>query len=284
MENKITKLTDWSKKSKVNIANAIILTITTLAMIIWIIAMFTNLGVNGASNDITTTIIGDVIIIPLMAFAALAGVISVAASNNKAPLTLLALSTIATLYKLMYAVVQIIAGQDAINSSLIIGQSISLFTLILQVYFWIKWNKQTNENKFITQAFKGIRSLIAILIIGAVFIIEVSISLALNGENIFAIIMDVSGAMLYTIASVLMAFGNIFCFLFFFLSDINWLYWTVSDMLSTHNALMMAMAVTTFIQVLAYTLLAVTGFIQWFNDDFEIKGLKINRKIRNEKN
>ncbi len=270
-----------NERSFINKVNDGIVIFTITAMVIWIITMYVNLGINGASEDITNSVVGDAFIIPLMALAALAGVVSVVASNNKMPITLLVLSTIATLYKLLYGVIQMTSGAEAINSSVIIGQGIMFFTLMIQVYLWLRWNKETDEGKFITQAFRGWRTLIAVIFIAIVFIIQLSFSLIINGGNFFAVFMDVSGAMLYTTASILMAFGNIFCFLFFFLSDLNWLYWTITDLVNTDNALMMSMAITTLIQVLAYTALAVTGFIQWFMDDFELEGIKPVRKNRN---
>lgn len=268
------------ERSTINKINDLIVIATISAMMIWIITMYINLGINGSSSNITNSVIGDAIIIPLIALAALAGVVSVVASNNKMPITLLIFSTLATFHKLLYGVIQITSGAEAIKSSVIIGQAIMFFTLIIQAYLWIRWNRETNEGKFITQIFKGWRTLIAVIFIAIIFIIQLLFSFIVNEGKFFAVFMDVSGAMLYTTASILMAFGNIFCFFFFFLSDINWLYWTITDILNTDNEFMMVMAITTLIQVVAYTILSITGLIQWFIDDFELKGIKPARKSR----
>lgn len=275
-----------NERSLLNKINDTIVIVTILAMVIWITITYIQLGNDGISGDITNSVIGDVFVIPIMALAALAGVISVVASNNKMPITLLVLSSIATIYKLLYSVVQMSSGQGAINSTVIIGQSIAFFTLIIQVYFWIRWNRETNENKFITQSFKGWRTLIAVSLILVIWILQLLFSIWFNGTHIqnvdgsvsfsvdnftfWDIFMDWSGSVFYTTASILMAFGNIFCFVFFILSDLNWLYWTITDVISANNSLMIAMAITTMIQAAAYTLLAITGLCQWFLDDFEI--------------
>lgn len=275
MENTLTFLKKYKKRSLVKKINDFILLITLLAMIFWMIFMYVDISKNGVSGDFTYSVFWDIVIIFFMASASYAGVISVVASNNKMPLTLLFLSSIATIYKLMYALIQIKTGQQQINSSVIIGQSIVFFTLILQVVFWIKWNKETSEGKFITQVFTGWRTLIAISIISLVLISQTILSAYFNGGNTFYIFMDVLGSGLYTIASILMAFGNIFCFLFFLLSDFSWLYWTIKDLSTSENALMLAMALTTLIQIISYSLLAITGFIQWFMDDYKIVNYKI---------
>ncbi len=281
MENtNTTALQRYKQRSKVSIANDFILLITITALIFAIIFLYVMMF-TGKVEDITSDekIIG-VFIIPIFALMALTGVWSVVASNNKAPLALLALSSVSTLFKLMYPMVQIITGQDDINSTVIIGQSIAFITLLVQVYFWMQWNKQTDEDKFITQSFTGKRTYFAVALIGAIFIIQFGFSLWINGGDWWIVFMDVAGSMLYAAASILMAFGNIWCFVFFLLSDANWLFWTVKDLMNQDSLLMITMSLLTLLQVSAYIGLAFTGFIQWFIDDYRFENgkiIKLNR-------
>lgn len=279
VENKLTWIKKYKSKSKIEKINNVIIGITISTMIAWMLLMFVNMGTNNLSI-ISPWIELDILLILIMGSMALAGVLSVVASNNKSPIKLLILSIIATLYKLLYPISQLVTGQEGVNSTVILGQLWSLFAIIIQVFFWIKWNKETDEGKFITQVLKGRRSTIAFIIISLIFVFQVTISILLNRGNLLFTLMDVLGGMLYTIAATLMAFGNILCFIFFLLSDANWLYWTITDLTTSNNGLMLAMALTTMIQVLAYILLVFTGFLQWFQDDFKIIDKKIVRKIR----
>lgn len=298
MNNKTNKnfLDTYKNNLWLNIANTLIVISAFVAMIIFLIIGFIYLA-DGWGSDITIIEGTDesnpvymnqwafLFLLPICALAALAGVISVVASNNKAPITLLVLSSIATIYKFSYAVVQITSGQESVNSSVLIGQPIMFFMLFVQVYFWIKWNKVTDEGKFITEVFSGKRNYIAFSLLILIFIFQFILSFSINGfHNFFNVMIDVFGAMLYTIASTLMAFGNILCFFFFLLSDISWLYWTIIDINNNQSIIMEIFAWTTLIEVCAYTGLAFTGFFQWFKDDFKIEGFKIVRKRSIEKN
>lgn len=327
-----TTATQTNKKSRisaVNIANIIIIAATVIAMIMFLIIGFIYLGKNWG-NDIqidkydpskTMNSWAFLFLLPVCGLAALAGVVSVAASNNKAPITLLVLSSISTIYKFSYSVVQLATGQEAINTSVLIGQPVMFVLLFVEVYFWIKWNKQTEEGKFVSESFKGKRTYIVFSIIGLIFVLQFILSSYLNGfetvdylvvNNVncynvndliaqnpdwtlsqwidsyntgtivlesetldwtfrpFYVFIDVLGSILYTAAALLMAFGNILCFPFFFLSDLTWLYWSIKD-LAAESVLMKMFAISTLIEVIAYTSLAITGFIQWFTDDYEIK-------------
>ncbi len=280
----------YKKRSKVAIVNDFVILITTIAILVAVIlayiAIATNLEVDGVVFHITNIKLLDYFIVPLLAMLTMAGVVSVVASNNKFPMALLVLSSLSTIYKFSYPLVQILAGQQGINSSPLIGQPIAFFTLIIQVYFWIKWNKMTDEGKFISESFKGKRTYIALSIIGTVFLIQILFSIWVNMSHgdlqgftlIWTVFIDVAGSMLYFTASVLMGFGNILCFPVFFLSDMTWLYWTIIDLATTNNALLILFSTLTLLQVVAYSILAVTGFIQWFNDDYEFVGTKIVRK------
>lgn len=255
MENKINK--------NIKIVNNIILTTTIIAIAIAGITTFfippTQL------NNVNK--IASIFIIIILGFMTFSGVWSVVMSNNKSPIGLLVLSSIATLFKLMYPIIEISTGQERVNSTVLIGQSISFFTLMIQVYFWIKWNKQQDDGKFITEMFKGKRTYIALSLIGTILLVEFGLSFYVNGGNPLYIMMDVINAGLYTIASILMAFGNVMCFAFFILSDLSWLYWTITDLMNTTSSLMFMMALLTTIEVSMYTLLAITGWVQWVNDN-----------------
>lgn len=284
MENtNTTALQRYKQRSKVSIANDIILLITIIALIFAIVFLYVMMFGNKVEGITVNEKVLGFFIIPIFALMALAGVWSVVASNNKAPMALLVLSSISTLFKLMYPMIQIITNQEGINSTVIIGQTIAFFTLLIQVYFWIKWNKETDENKFITQSFKGKRTYIAISFIAIIFIAQFSFSLWINGGNWWIVFIDVSGSMLYAAASILMAFGNIWCFLFFLLSDANWLYWSIKDLVNQDSLLMITMASLTLLQVSAYIALAFTGFIQWFIDDYKIEDGKFVSKNRDKK-
>ncbi len=286
--SKIKFLETYKKNLFINIANTLIALAAIIAMILFLIVGYIYLSDNWGGDivigsdwntgaPITMDQWAFVFLLPICSMAALAGVISVVASNNKAPITLLILSTISTLYKLSYAIIQLITNQEQINSSVLIGQPIMFALLFVQVYYWIKWNKITDEGKFISETFKGKRTYIAMAIVSIIWIAQLGLSIYMN-DSIIAIIMDWSGSILYTTAAILMAFGNILCFPFFFLSDLNWLYWTIKDISSQSSPLMTMFAWTTLIEVLSYSALAVTGFIQWFKDDFEFVDGKILRK------
>ncbi len=275
-------------RSKVSIINNAVIIITTIAILVAVILAYIAIakGIkvpkyeNGVQTgdtpfSITGTKLIDYFILPILALLTMAGVISVVASNNKFPMTLLVFSSLATIYKFLYPLVQLLAGQQEINSSPLIGQPIAFFTLMIQVYFWVKWNKLTDEGKFISASFKGKRTYIALSIIGTVFLIQILFSMWINGGNIWTVFIDVAGSMLYFTASILMGFGNILCFPVFFLSDMTWLYWTIIDLATTNNALLILFSTLTLLEIVAYSILAVTGFIQWFNDDYVI----FNRRI-----
>ncbi len=286
-ENKTKFIDEYKSNLGINIANTIIVSLAILAMIAFLVIGYIYLA-QGWGEDI---VIGSdwetgdellmnqwgfLFLLPVCSLAALAGIISVVASNNKAPITLLVLSSISTIYKFSYALVQLLTHQEAINSSVLIGQPVMFFLLFVQVYYWIKWNKVTDEGKFISETFKGNRTYVALTIIGFIWVGQMALSIYMNGFALTTFI-DVIGGMLYTIAAILMAFGNIFCFFFFFSSDMSWLYWTIKD-LGGENLVMIIFAYTTLIEVLAYTALAITGFVQWFMDDYEFVGAKIQRK------
>ncbi len=280
-DTKKTFLDKYKDNLWINIANTFIVLASVLAMLTFLILGFTYLSMNWGSD---ISIGGDsinqwvfLLLLPVCALAALAGIISVVASNNKFPILLLVLSSISTLYKFSYALVQWGTGQAAINSSVLIGQPIMFILLFVQVFYWIKWNKITDEGKFYSETFKGKRTYIAFAIIGVIWLAQLGLSIYAN-DTFFSIAMDWSGAILYTTAAMLMAFGNILCFPFFLLSDISWLYWTINDLVTSDSIIMTIWAITTLIEVLAYTGLAITGFIQWFNDDFEIVDWKVRRK------
>ncbi len=327
-ETKQNFINEYKKNLKINIANTSIVVATVLAMIVFLIVGYIYLAQNWGSDiqidkwdpEAKMNQWAFLFLLPVCSLAAVAGVISVVASNNKAPIMLLILSTVSTLYKFSYALVQMGTGQESINASVLIGQPIMFFLLFVQVYYWIKWNKQTDEGKFISETFSGNRTYIAFGILGLIFLAQFSLSICLNGfETVnsviidgveyidlgslqaaygdmtinqvvdainggsitlnstkgswtfrpLAVFIDVVGAMLYTAAALLMAFGNILCFPLFFLSDLSWLYWTIKDLSST-NVIMQIVAFTTLVEVLAYTALAITGFIQWFNDDYDV--------------
>lgn len=289
-ESKKVFLEKYKSNLGLNIANTLIVLITFIAMIMFLIIGYVYLSSYWGedvpiSNDWET---GDpnkwmnqwafIILLPVCAIAALAGVISVVASNNKSPIALLVLSTVSTLYKFSYAFVQLGTGQEGINSSVVIGQPIMMVLLFIQVYYWIRWNKVTDEGKFISETFSGKRTKIGFLIIGFIWAAQLGLSIYINFDYGFiAILMDWLGAILYTTAAILMAFGNILCFPFFFLSDMSWLYWTIKD-LGSGNIIMRMFAFTTLIEVSAYSALAITGFIQWFKDDFVFVDGRITRK------
>ncbi len=278
--NNITALQRYKQRSKISMANDLILMITIGALIFAIIFLYVMVysGQTGEYNKGQQIALG--FIIPIFALMSLAGVWSVVASNNKAPMALLVLSSISTLFKLMYPLVQLATGQENINSSVIIGQVIAFITLLIQVYFWIKWNKETDENKFITQSLTGKRTCIAISFIATIFIVQFGFSAWVNGGDWWTVFIDVTGSMLYAAASILMAFGNIWCFLFFLLSDANWMYWSILDLISSDSLLMITMALLTLLQVSAYLALAVTGFLQWFTDDYKFENGKVISKNR----
>lgn len=289
-ESKKVFLEKYKSNLGLNIANTLIVLITFIAMIMFLIIGYVYLSSYWGedvpiSNDWET---GDpnkwmnqwafIMLLPVCAIAALAGVISVVASNNKSPIALLVLSTVSTLYKFSYAFVQLGTGQEGINSSVVIGQPIMMVLLFIQVYYWIRWNKVTDEGKFISETFSGKRTKIGFLIIGFIWAAQLGLSIYINFDYGFiAILMDWLGAILYTTAAILMAFGNILCFPFFFLSDMSWLYWTIKD-LGSGNIIMRMFAFTTLIEVSAYSALAITGFIQWFKDDFVFVDGRITRK------
>ncbi len=278
--NNTTALQRYKQRSKISIANDSILAITMAALIFAIIFLYVMVftGQTGDYSVNEKVVAG--FTIPILALMSLAGVWSVVASNNKAPMTLLVLSSISTLFKLMYPLAQLATGQENINSTVIIGQAIAFVTLLIQVFFWIKWNKETDEDKFITQSFKGKRTYIAISFIAAIFIVQFGFSVWVNGGNWWTIFIDVTGSMLYAAASILMAFGNVWCFLFFLLSDANWLYWSIVDLISSGSLMMITMALLTLLQVSAYIALAVTGFLQWFLDDYKLENWKVISKNR----
>ncbi len=281
MENtNTTTLQKYKQRSKVSIANDIILLITIAALIFAIIFLYVMVFTGKVGDYSVNEQVVAGFVIPIFALMSLAGVWSVVASNNKAPIALLVLSSISTLFKLMYPIIQLATGQENINSSVIIGQSIAFFVLMVQVYFWIQWNKETDENKFITQSFSGKRTYIALGIIASLFLVQFIFSAWINGGDWWIVLVDVTGSMLYGAASILMAFGNIWCFLFFLLSDANWLYWSILDLISSDSLLMITMALLTLLQVSAYIALAFTGFIQWFMDDFTFENGKVVSKNR----
>lgn len=267
MENTKVSTINENAVRIVSVANYIIVAIVLLLMLITsIILMISTIkGDWVISGDVGL----DLFLIPLFGTLAFMGVISVVASNQKAPMLLLMFSTVATLFKLMYPIIQISTGvDDGINSTVIIGQSVSFFLLLVQVYYWVKWNKETNEGKFVSESLKGQRSLMAVIIIVGILLIQFCVAMYYNWGYPWLIFMDIMGSMLYTTGAVLMGFGNIWCFVFFFLSDINWLWYTIKDIMHTDSSLMMLMAIMTMLQVLSYTALAITGFIQWLVEDF----------------
>ncbi len=286
-ENKKTFLQQYKNNLGINIANTLIISITFIAMIMFLIIGYIYLSEHWGtdvpiSSDWETGLPNNwmnqwafLFLLPICALAALAGVISVVASNNKAPIALLAMSTISTLYKFSYAIVQLATGQEGINSSVLIGQPIMFLLLFVQVYYWIKWNKVTDEGKFISETFSGKRTRIGFSIVGIIWLSQLALSIYMNFDyGVLAILMDWVGAILYTTAAILMAFGNILCFPFFFLSDMIWLFWAITD-LGADSVIMQMFAYTTLIEVLAYSALAITGFIQWFTDDYFIKIIEV---------
>ncbi len=277
-DTKISLFKKYKKRSLLSKINDIIL-LTTLLLIFVAIIFCIVYGAKGEFN-ISNSYILDLFLLPILGFMTFSGVISVVASNNKSPIMLLIFSTIATIFKLMYPIAQITTGSEVVNSTVLFGQSISFFLLGVQVYFWIKWNKQTDEGKFITESFKGKRSKYSLIIILSVFLIMFSISYYLNKGNFWWIIIDVLQSMIFLIATTLMAFGNILCFPFFIISDLSWMIYTINSIINTDSGFMLVMAIFTSFEVIAYTLLAITGFFQWFIDDYKFVDGKIISKER----
>ncbi len=282
-ETRVSLVEKIKNRNKLTIANDIILAITIIGAFVSVILIAIYTSMNGPF--ITSDIILDIFMAFLLATLSVCGVISVVASNNKAPIMLLAFSMISTLFKLMYPIIQISSGvDDGINATVLVGQTVTFFLIIVQVYLWLRWNKETDEGKFITESFKGSRLIYALITIVIIIFIQVGISYHFNEGDWKAISIDIVGGILYTFGSVLMAFGNILCFGFFLLSDLNWMYYTIKDMIGRESGLMFVMALMTMLQVIAYTALAITGFIQWFIDDFKFENGKIVNKNRGKNN
>ncbi len=199
----------------------------------------------------------------LFIFGAIAGVISVVASNEKNPIKLLVLSIIATIFKLIYPIMQMISQNEIVNSTVFFGQTFSIIFLFLQVYLWIKWNKQSKSGKFLTKHFKGYQRYYFVIFVLFLFLGALLFSrFVINNPWLWAFI-DVLGGISFMLGNWLMVFGNIYCFFFFFISDLTWIGWTIADFSNSNNLVMQLLAFATLVEVLSYTGLAVTGYFAW---------------------
>lgn len=238
-------------KEKLNKLNLLIIVISFIAMIFGITFSIIDL------DDINFLNSFGIVLLGAMAFS---GILSVVFSNMKWPMAVYLLSLFATLYKLAYPIFQLATGSDSVNTTVIYGQTLFLFTSIFQLLLWKKWNRNEGGT-FISRSFNGKSKYWLIFIFVIMYIELFLISIFLFGNNIIMAIMDITGGVTFTLGAIFMTFGNIWCFLFFILSDINWMVWTINDLVT--NPDMLAMALLTLIQVSAYLLLAITGWMSW---------------------
>ena len=128
---------------------------------------------------------------------------------------------------------------------------------------WHKWNSESVEERFVTKKFssKQIYSIITFLVV--LFIGEWAISYFLVGNDFLNSIVDVLGGASFLIGTILVALGNFWGFAFFLMSDSIWVATAFMDMLNSDNGLMIMMGISMFFQSLTYSILAITGFIQW---------------------
>ncbi len=204
----------------------------------------------------------------LFIIGAISGVVSVVASNEKSPIKLLILSIIATIFKLLYPIIQVVTGNDdeAINSTVFFGQSISMIFLFLQVFLWLRWNKQADSGKFLTRHFKDHQRYIFAAFVLLLFMAGMVFSKIVMNNNWLWAFIDVFGGIAFMLGNWLMIFGNIYCFFFFFASDLTWIGWTIVDLLDSDNSIMQLIALATLVEVLSYTGLAITGYFAWAED------------------
>ncbi len=294
----VRKQIDYAKQSKIHAANLIIVVASMITAILFIILGYVWLGISWGDGLVTVTPGEEanvlvkqwlyIIIVPLCSIAAYAGIVSVIASNNKSPVKFFIFSTVTILYRIGFVIAQFITQPEdggGVNATILLGQPAFFFMLLGQMYLWIKWNNEGENGKFKSEAIKGTRALIAFIIILIIVFSLIIFSFIFNkGKPIDAIIMDVMGSSLYMIGAILNAFGNILCFPFYFVSNLSWFYWGIKGIVENQSPLMTIFALTTMLQVIALNALLVTGFLQWFNEDFEwVKGKgPRQREVTNE--
>ncbi len=279
----VTKQIDYAKQSRIHAANLIIVLCSLIVTILFIILGYVWLGINwdthiefinpGSSDPVKVANWLYIFVVPLCAIAAYAGIVSVIASNNKSPIKFLLFSTMTILYRIGFVVAQFITQPEdggGVNATILLGQPAFFFMLLGQTYLWIKWNNEGDNGKFKSEALKGNRAAIALIIIVIIVMALIVFSLIFNhGKPVGAIVMDVLGSSLYMIGAILNAFGNILCFPFYFVSNLSWFYWGIKGIIENDSTLMNIFALTTMLQVIGLNALLITGFLQWLKEDFE---------------
>ncbi len=310
----IRKQFDLAKESKIHKWNLIIVLTALVVSILFIALGYTVLAMNWGSPESLSDNLGVnpdhsggfwfdgagelyvsswiyIFVIPACGIATYAGIVAVIASNNKSPLKFLILSSVTIVYRIAYVLTQIITqGPDggAINATLLIGQPAFFLMLLGQTFLWIKWNNAGEDGKFQSEALTGARAKLAWFIVAIVVIVLFVFSFISNvvlgkgdGIDLVTIFMDVIPSAAYMIGAILNAFGNILCYPFFFVGNLGWFYFGIVNIIENHEPLMTLIAVSTMLQAIGLNALLVTGFIQWFEEDFTwVKGEGIKPKIK----
>lgn len=297
----VKKQIQLSKESKIHKANLIIvlcsLAVTVLFIIlgyIWLGISWTgwdgDIGTNGlvvqSGDDTAITVKGWllIVLIPGCSIAAYAGIVAVIAQNNKSPIKFFIFSSMTIAYRIGFVLAQFATQPDeggGVNATLLLGQPAFFIMLIGQMILWTKWNNEGEGGKFQSEALRGKRAVMAFIIIGIIVIFMALFSIFVNDEEatFVAIFMDVTGSTFYMMGAILNAFGNILCFPLYFISNLSWFYWGIKGIVENKDPLMTLFALTTMLQAIGLNALLVTGFVQWFKDDFEwVKGKGIRAK------
>ncbi len=293
----VRKQVNLAKKSKIHMANLIIVLASLLVTILFIILGYIYLGMNWGADDVFGDdhgviwgVDGDlhiaawlyIFLIPACGLAAYAGIVAVIASNNKSPIKFLILSTVTIVYRIGFVLTQVITAPEdggGINATLLLGQPAFFIMLLAQTYLWIRWNNEGVDGKFQSEGLHGTRAMIAWIIVGFITAFLVIFSWLLTDNTFVELTMDVIPSACYMIGAILNAFGNIFCFPFFILGNMGWFYWGFKGIFENHEPLMSLMAVSTMLQAIGLNALLVTGFCQWFKEDFIwVKGEGIKQR------
>ncbi len=310
----IRKQINLAKESKIHKWNLIIVTASLIVSVLFVLLGYIILGIHWGDSEALSDNLnvnpdhsggfwfddaGELFVsswvylfvIPACGIATYAGIVAVIASNNKSPVKFLLLSTVTIVYRIAYVITQVITqSQDggAINATLLLGQPAFFLMLLGQTYLWIRWNNNGSDGKFQSEALTGTRAKIAWTIVAIVIIVLFLFSIVSNlilgkGEKIDVVVifMDVIPSASYMIGAILNAFGNILCYPFFFVGNLGWFYFGVTNIFENHEPLMTIIAISTMLQAVGLNALLVTGFIQWFHEDFTwIKGEGIKPKLK----
>lgn len=306
----IVKQFNKAKTSKIHMANLIIVLCSLIVTVAFIIVGYIFLAINwGDTSNLDGAITGNnnvhgpiwtidgelnvaswiyIFVVPLCGIAAYAGIVAVIASNNKSPVKFFILSSITVLYRIGFVLTQMLTQPEnggGVNATLLLGQPAFFLMLIAQCYLWIRWNNQGVDGKFQSEALKGKRAMLAWIIVSIITVFLIFFSFLFNKDaGLVAIFMDVIPSAAYMIGAILNAFGNILCFPFFIVGNLGWFYWGIKGIVENEEPLMTLMAISTMLQALGLNALLVTGFCQWFKEDFTwVKGKGIKQKTTEQK-